>query len=156
MMTDIIYAGDSAQFGQPEIKLGTIPGAGGSQRLTRAMGKSKAMHYILTGRNFSAEEALKHGLVAGVFPKETLVEEVVKIASEIAGYSRLATTIAKDAVNAAQDLPLDQGVLYERKLFHSTFATVCLFKMRFFVVVVVVVVVVVFTMYTNFLTCVIE
>jgi enoyl-CoA hydratase len=126
MMTDIIYAGETAQFGQPEIKLGTIPGAGGSQRLSKAFGKSKAMHYILTGRNFNAQEALQHGLVAQVFPKEKLVEETVKIAAEIGSYSRLAVALAKEAVNASEELPLAQGVLYERKLFHSTFATVCL------------------------------
>lgn len=98
-MCDIIYAGDSAKFGQPEIKLGTIPGAGGTQRLTQAIGKSKAMELVLTGRMMDAKEAESSGLVAKVFPAEKLVEEAVKSAATIAGYSIPVVMMAKEAVN---------------------------------------------------------
>ncbi|KAF4550915.1 Enoyl-CoA hydratase/isomerase-like protein 1 [Elsinoe fawcettii] len=124
MMCDIIYAHRSATFGQPEIKLGTIPGAGGSQRLTRAVGKSKAMEIILTGENFSGEQAEKWGLVSKVFetPEET-VEAAVKTAGKIAGYSRVAVKAGKEVVNKSQELGLRDGVEFERRLFHGLFGS---------------------------------
>lgn len=123
MMADIIYAAEGAVFGQPEIKLGVIPGSGGTQRLTRAIGKAKAMDLILTGRNMSAEEALQAGLVAHVFPKEKLLPETLDAAAMIASYGMLSVKAAKEAVNAAYETSLSQGVLFERRLFHSLFAT---------------------------------
>ncbi len=123
MLCDIIYAGDKAKFGQPEIKLGTIPGCGGTQRLVRSVGKSKAMHMILTGEQISAEEAKACGLVAEVKPAAELVDYAIKMGEIIAGYSQPVTYLAKDAVNAAYETTLDQGILYERRLFHSTFGT---------------------------------
>ncbi|KAK9237874.1 ClpP/crotonase-like domain-containing protein [Lipomyces kononenkoae] len=123
MMADIIYAGEKAVFGQPEIKLGIIPGAGGTQRLTRLIGKSRAMELILTGKTFGAKEALEWGFVSAVFAPEKLVDEAVKTASVIAGHGRLAVQAAKDAVNYGLQVGLDQGLLYERRLFHSLFAT---------------------------------
>lgn len=123
MMADIIYAGEKATFGQPEIKLGVIPGAGGSQRLTHAIGKSRAMELILTGRNFSANEALEWGLVSKVLPPGELVDAAVKTAATIAGYSPLAVKAAKEAVNEAFELPLQTGLKYERKLFHGLFGS---------------------------------
>ncbi|KAL4762016.1 enoyl-CoA hydratase echA [Aspergillus foveolatus] len=125
LMCDIIYCTASATFGQPEIKLGVIPGAGGSQRLTAAVGKSKAMELILTGKNFSGKEAGEWGVAAKVVDggKEELLEEAVKTAETIAGYSRVATVAAKEVVNKSQDLGVREGVEYERRLFHGLFGS---------------------------------
>lgn len=123
MMCDIIYASEKAVFGQPEIKLGTIPGCGGSQRLTAAIGKSKAMELILTGRNFSAQDALAWGLVANVFKPEDLLKEAIKTASEIAALSPLAVKAAKDVVNESLNLPIEQGLRYERRMFQAMFGS---------------------------------
>ncbi|MBB24768.1 MAG: enoyl-CoA hydratase [Geminicoccus sp.] len=123
MMCDIIMASTTARFGQPEIKLGIIPGAGGTQRLTQAVGKAKAMDLCLTGRMMDAEEAERAGLVARVVEPETLDEEAMKAAATIAGYSKLSTIIAKDAVGRAQDMGVTEGVQAERRLFAGLFAT---------------------------------
>ncbi len=122
MMCDFIIAADTARFGQPEITLGISPGAGGTQRLTRFVGKSKAMEMILTGRMINAEEAERCGLVSRVVPADTLIEEAMKAAAKIAGLSPLATMLAKEMVNAAYETPLSQGVRLERRLFQSMFA----------------------------------
>jgi enoyl-CoA hydratase len=122
MMCDFILAGDTAKFGQPEIKLGTIPGMGGSQRLTRFVGKSKAMDMVLTGRMMDAAEAERCGLVSRVFPATDLVEEAVKVAAVIAGMSQPVAAMAKEAVNRAFETTLAEGLLLERRLFQSTFA----------------------------------
>lgn len=123
MMCDILIAADSAKFGQPEIKLGVLPGMGGSQRLTRAIGKAKAMDLILTGRNMGAKEAERAGLVSRVVPAESLLEEAKSVADTIAGMSLSASRMAKEAVNRAFETTLSEGLLYERRLFHSAFAT---------------------------------
>jgi enoyl-CoA hydratase len=123
MMCDILYAGEKATFGQPEIKLGVIPGGGGTQRLLRAAGKSNTMEIILTGRNFTAQEALNWGLVSKICKPEELVDETVKVAAKIAGFGRLSLQLAKEAVNAAAELPLKEGLVFERRLFHGCFAT---------------------------------
>ncbi len=123
MMCDILIASDTAKFGQPEIKLGVLPGMGGSQRLTRAIGKAKAMDLILTGRNMDAEEAERAGLVARVVPAADLLEEAKGVAATIAGMSLSAARMAKEAVNRAYESTLAEGLLYERRLFHSAFAT---------------------------------
>ncbi|XP_076441812.1 enoyl-CoA hydratase, mitochondrial-like [Babylonia areolata] len=123
MMCDIIYAGDKAQFGQPEIALGTIPGAGGTQRLVRAIGKSKAMEMVLTGDRMSAKDAEKAGLVSKVVPAGDLVDEAVKTAEKIAGYSKLTTALCKEAVNASQEMSLSEGLHLEKRFFHATFGT---------------------------------
>ena len=123
MMADFIMAGDNAKFGQPEIKLGVTPGMGGSQRLAAAVGKAKAMEMCLTGRMMGAEEAEKAGLVARVVPAASLVEEALKTAAEIAAMPPLAAIAAKEMVNAAFELPLAQGVRFERRLFHGLFGT---------------------------------
>lgn len=123
MMCDILIAADTAKFGQPEIKLGVLPGMGGSQRLTRAIGKAKAMDLILTGRNMGAEEAERAGLVSRVVPAESLLEEAKSVADTIAGMSLSASRMAKEAVNRAFETTLSEGLLYERRLFHSAFAT---------------------------------
>jgi enoyl-CoA hydratase len=123
MMCDFIIAGDNAKFGQPEINLGVLPGMGGSQRLTRAVGKAKAMDLILTGRFMDAEEAERAGLVSRVVPAADVVEEAVKVAEVIASKSKSAAMLAKEAVNAAFETGLAQGVVFERRLFHSLFAT---------------------------------
>ncbi|MDQ0675610.1 enoyl-CoA hydratase [Pseudarthrobacter siccitolerans] len=123
MMCDLIIAGDNAKFGQPEINLGVLPGMGGSQRLTRAIGKAKAMDLILTGRFIGAEEADRCGLVSRVVPAEDVVDEAVKAAEVIASKSKPVAMVAKEAVNAAFETGLAQGVVFERRLFHSLFAT---------------------------------
>jgi len=122
MMCDMMVAGENAKFGQPEIKLGVIPGCGGTQRLIRAIGKAKAMEMILTGNLISAEQALSDGLVSRVFPTETLVDEAVAIAAQIAAFSQPVVAVAKETVNAAEELPLTEGIRFERRLFHSLFA----------------------------------
>jgi enoyl-CoA hydratase len=123
MMCDLVIAGDNAKFGQPEINLGVLPGMGGSQRLTRALGKAKAMDLILTGRFIGAEEAERSGLVSRVVPAEDVVGEALKAAEVIASKSKPVAMAAKEAVNAAFETGLAQGVLFERRLFHSLFAT---------------------------------
>jgi len=122
MMCDFILAADNAKFGQPEINLGTIPGSGGTQRLTRFVGKSKAMEMCLTGRMMDAAEAERSGLVSRVVPKEQLLDEAIKTATKIAELSRPVVMIAKQAVNRAYETTLTEGVLFERRVFHSTFA----------------------------------
>src|SRR4051794_40714620 len=124
MMADILYCTSTATFGQPEIKLGVIPGAGGSQRLTRAIGKAKAMEIILTGKTFSGAEAEKWGLAARVFesPAETLTA-AQEVAETIAGFSKVAVKAAKEVVNQSQELVLGEGVKYERRVFHALFST---------------------------------
>ncbi|GAA6029018.1 hypothetical protein JCM8097_001554 [Rhodosporidiobolus ruineniae] len=125
MMCDIILASPTAVFGQPEINLGVIPGAGGTQRLTHAIGKSRAMELVLTGRNFSAQEASDWGLVSRVVDVEkgSVVDEAVKVAKTIAGKGQLAVQAAKEGVNSAYELSLAQGLHLERRLFHQLFAT---------------------------------
>ena len=123
MMCDIIIAGDNAMFGQPEIKLGTIPGMGGSQRLTRAIGKSRAMEMILTGEFMNAKEACERGLASRVVESDKLIDEALLTAKKIAEMSKPVSMMAKEAVNAAFETTLDTGLKYERRIFHSTFAT---------------------------------
>ena len=123
MMCDILIAADSAKFGQPEIKLGIIPGAGGTQRLPRAVGKAKAMDLILSARMMDAVEAERAGLVSRVVPAEDLLAEALKIGATIASFSLPAVLMAKESINRAYELPLSEGVLFERRLFHSLFAT---------------------------------
>ncbi len=122
MMCDMIIASETARFGQPEIKLGTIPGAGGTQRLTRAVGKAKAMDLCLTGRMMGAEEAERSGLVARVVAADQLMETAMAAAAEIAALSEPVVAICKEAVNRAFETTLREGVLFERRVFHSTFA----------------------------------
>src|SRR5207249_6092479 len=122
MMCDIIIAADTAKFGQPEITLGTIPGIGGTQRLTRAVGKSKAMDLCLTGRMMDAAEAERSGLVSRVVPADKLMQEALSMAEKIASMSRPAAAMAKSAINRAFETPLSEGLEVERDLFHSTFA----------------------------------
>jgi enoyl-CoA hydratase len=123
MMCDVVIAADTAKFGQPEIKLGVIPGIGGTQRLTRAVGKAKAMDLCLTGRMMDAAEAERAGLVARVVPLASLMEEALKAAETIASMSLPAVMIAKEAVNRAFETTLAEGVRFERRVFHSLFAT---------------------------------
>ena len=123
MMADFIIAGDNAKFGQPEIKLAVTPGMGGSQRLTRAIGKAKAMEMCLTGRMMDAAEAERSGLVAKVVPAAELVDEAVKTATAIACMAPLAALATKEMVNAAFETTLQQGVLFERRLFHGLFGS---------------------------------
>ena len=123
MMCDFILAADNARFGQPEIRIGTIPGAGGTQRLTRFVGKSKAMELCLTGRMMDAAEAERSGLVSRVLPLADLVPEALKAAATIAGFSQPAVMMAKEAVNRAYETTLAEGIRFERRVFHSTFAT---------------------------------
>lgn len=123
MMCDFIIAADTAKFGQPEITIGTLPGAGGSQRLTRAIGKSKAMEMCLTGRMMDAAEAERAGLVARVVPADQLLEEAMKTAEKIAGFSLPAIMMTKEAVNQAFEGSLAEGLRFERRLFHASFGT---------------------------------
>ena len=123
MQCDILVAGDRAKFGQPEINLGVIPGAGGTQRLIRAVGKAKAMDMVLTGKMIDAEQAERDGLVARVFPADDLVEEAVKMGFTIAEKGQMASIMAKEAVNAAAEMTLAEGLRFERRLFHALFAT---------------------------------
>ncbi|ASR52913.1 MAG: enoyl-CoA hydratase [Blastomonas fulva] len=123
MMCDFIIAGDNAKFGQPEIKLAVTPGMGGSQRMARAIGKAKTMDMCLTGRMMDATEAEQSGLVARVVPVADLVDEAVKAAATIAGMAPLATLAVKEMVNAAFETTLQQGVVFERRLFHGLFGS---------------------------------
>ena len=123
MHCDILIAADNAKFGQPEIKLGIIPGIGGTQRLTRAVGKAKAMDLILTGRMMDAAEAEKAGLVARVVPAASLMDEAMKVADTIATMALPAVLAGKEAVNRAFEGGLQEGVLFERRVFHALFAT---------------------------------
>src|SRR5215468_9806877 len=123
MQCDLIIAADNAKFGQPEIKLGVIPGIGGTQRLTRAVGKAKAMDLILTGRMMDAQEAERSGLVARVVPLADLMDEAMKVAETIASMSLPATMVAKESVNRAFEGSLAEGVRFERRVFHALFAT---------------------------------
>ena len=123
MMCDFIIAADTAKFGQPEIKLGVMPGAGGSQRLTKFVGKSKSMEMCLTGRMMDAEEAERSGLVSRIVPAAELIEDAVKTATAIAGMSLPIVMMTKESVNRAYETTLAEGVRFERRLFHSMFAT---------------------------------
>lgn len=123
MMCDIIIAADNAKFGQPEIKLGIIPGMGGSQRLTKLIGRAKAMDMVLTGRMIDAEEADRAGLVSRVVPLGELMAAAKEVAATIAGYSKPSVTLAKESVDRAEELGLAEGIRFERRLFHSLFST---------------------------------
>lgn len=123
MMCDIIFASETAQFGQPEIKLGIMPGMGGSQRMTHAIGKAKAMDMVLTGRMMGAEEAERSGLVARIFPVDELLEEAKKAARVIASHSKPSVYAAKEAVNRAFETTLEEGLRYEQRVFYPLFAT---------------------------------
>lgn len=123
MMCDFIIAADTAKFGQPEIKLGILPGAGGSQRLPRAVGKSKAMDMVLTGRMMDSAEAERSGLVSRVVPADKLMQEAIDVATAIASMSLPSVMMAKEAVNRAWESPLSEGLLFERRAFHSLFGT---------------------------------
>jgi len=122
MMCDMIYASDTAKFGQPEIKLGIIPGAGGTQRLPRSVGKAKAMDMCLTARMIDAAEAERIGLVARVFPADQLLDETLKAAATIAGFSLPVVMMVKESVNRAYESSLNEGLLFERRTFHACFA----------------------------------
>ncbi|MFD0121151.1 enoyl-CoA hydratase [Streptomyces virginiae] len=123
MLCDILLASDTAKFGQPEIKLGVIPGIGGSQRLTRAVGKAKAMELCLTGRTMDAVEAERAGLVSRIVPADELLSEALAVAETVAGMSKPVAMMAKEAVNRAFETTLTEGVRFERRLFHAVFAT---------------------------------
>lgn len=123
MMCDFILCADNAKFGQPEIKLGIIPGAGGTQRLTRFVGKSKAMEMVLTGRVMDAQEAERSGLASRIVPLADLVEEAIKVAQQIADLSLPIVMMAKESVNRSYETSLAEGILFERRVFHSAFAT---------------------------------
>ena len=123
MMCDFILAADNAKFGQPEINLGVIPGAGGTQRLTRFVGKSKAMEMCLTGRMMDAEEAERAGLIARIFPDDNLIDETLKVAVTIAEFGPASAMLAREAVARADEISLTEGLLFERRVFHSLFAT---------------------------------
>jgi len=120
---DIVIAADTAKFGQPEIRIGVMPGAGGTQRLPRAVGKAKAMDMILTARMMDAQEAERAGLVSRVVPAEKLLDEALAVANAICEFSGPAAMMAKEAVNRAYETPLAEGILFERRMFHSLFAT---------------------------------
>ncbi len=122
MMCDIMIAADTAKFGQPEITIGTIPGAGGTQRLTRAVGKAKAMEMCLTGRMMDAEEAERAGLVARIVPADSLMDEAMQLAEKIASFSGPVSMKVKESVNKAFEMTLTEGLMFERREFHSTFA----------------------------------
>ncbi len=123
MMCDFILASDTAKFGQPEINIGVIPGAGGTQRLTRAIGKAKAMEMVLTGRMMDAEEAERAGLVSRIVPADKLLDEAISVAEKIASMSLPAVMMAKECINASYETTLDQGMRFERRVFHSLFGT---------------------------------
>jgi enoyl-CoA hydratase len=123
MACDIVIAADTARFGQPEIKLGIIPGAGGTQRLPRAVGKAKAMDLVLSGRLMDAQEAERAGLVSRVVPADRLLEEALAVGATIAAFSPASVRLAKEAINRAWEAPLSEGMLFERRLFHALFAT---------------------------------
>ena len=123
LMCDFILAADNAKFGQPEIKLGVLPGMGGTQRLTRAVGKAKAMEMCLTGRMIDAVEAERSGLVARIVPQEQLLEEALKVAEGIAAKSLPVTMMVKESVNRAFEVSLSEGIRFERRVFHSAFAS---------------------------------
>ncbi|NIX93210.1 enoyl-CoA hydratase [Pseudomonas fulva] len=123
MMCDFILAGDNAKFGQPEINLGVLPGMGGTQRLTRAVGKAKAMELCLTGRLMGAEEAERSGLVARVVPQDELLQEALKVAATIAAKSIPVSMMVKESVNRAFEVTLSEGVRFERRVFHAAFST---------------------------------
>jgi len=123
MMCDIIFASDTAKFGQPEITLGIMPGAGGTQRLARAIGKAKAMDMCLTGRMMSAKEAEASGLVSRIFKSDELIEEALKAANRIAEFSQPMVMLTKESVNRAFESSLSEGIRFERRLFHSAFAS---------------------------------
>jgi enoyl-CoA hydratase len=122
LMCDIVIAADNARFGQPEINLGVMPGAGGTQRLPRAVGKAKAMDLCLTARNMDAQEAERAGLVSRVVPADRLMEEALAVAQKIAGYSLPVAMMIKESINRAYETALSEGVLFERRVFHSQFA----------------------------------
>jgi enoyl-CoA hydratase len=122
MMCDMIFAADTAKFGQPEIRLGTLPGAGGTQRLPRAVGKAKAMDMCLTARMMDAAEAERSGLVARIYPADQLLDETLKAAATIAAFSLPAVMMVKEAVNRAYESSLNEGLLFERRAFHASFA----------------------------------
>jgi enoyl-CoA hydratase/carnithine racemase len=122
MMCDMVFAAQSARFGQPEIKIGTLPGAGGTQRLPRAVGKALAMDLCMTGRMMHAEEALRTGLVSRVFPNDTLLNETLAVAQQVAAYSLPALMMMKEAVNRAYESPLSEGIWFERRMLHASFA----------------------------------
>ncbi len=122
MMCDMVFAAQSARFGQPEIKIGTLPGAGGTQRLPRAVGKALAMDLCMTGRMMNAEEALRAGLVSRVFANDTLLSETLAVAQEVAAYSLPALMMMKEAVNRAYESPLSEGIWFERRMLHASFA----------------------------------
>jgi enoyl-CoA hydratase len=123
MLCDMVIASESTKVGQPEIKIGTMPGAGGTQRLARAVGKAKAMELVLTGRTITAAEALDYGLINKVVPQELYLQEALNLAKEIAAMSPVAVQLAKDAVNRSFETHLDEGLAYERRNFYLTFAS---------------------------------
>ncbi|CAE6419304.1 hypothetical protein ACGC1H_001892 [Rhizoctonia solani] len=123
MMCDVIYAGNNAVFGQPEIKIGTIPGAGGTQRLIRAIGKAKAMHMVLTGESMKADEAEQAGLVAKIVSPEKTLDVAIAAGAAMASMSRPVLLMAKESVNRAEDLGLSEGLRFERRLYHASFST---------------------------------
>ena len=123
MMGDVLLAADTAVFGQPEIKLGVMPGMGGSQRLTRAIGKAKSMEMCLTGRNMKAEEAERAGLVSRIVPADDLITDALKTAGKIAAMSKPIAQMTKETVNRAEEVSLAEGLLFERRVFHAMFAT---------------------------------
>ena len=122
LMCDFIIASDTAKFGQPEISIGAMPGSGGTQRLARFIGKSKAMEMCLTGRMMDAEEAERCGLVSRIVPKGELREEAIRVAKQIAGFSRPIAMLTKESVNRAYETTLSEGIRFERRVFHSVFA----------------------------------